>query len=127
MSADEVSLNEEQLAKDAREFGLQIAIAVQSEVEGEDSEERLQAMRSIFLQAIDHIEKRYGSEKAAMWQDEANRVIQERFAALSPPQAQGPEGHLQDHLGAEAPSEAGRGGVRGVVIRAGVRFWQRLT
>ena len=57
MSADEVSLNEEQLTKDAREFGLQIAISVQSEVEGEANEERLQAMRDIFLQAIDHIEK----------------------------------------------------------------------
>jgi len=84
MSTDEASLNEEQLAKDAREFGLQIAKAVQSEVEGEANEERLQAMRSIFLQAIDHIEKRYGAEKAAMWQDEANQVIQQRFAALRP-------------------------------------------
>ena len=86
MSTDEASLSEEQLAKDAREFGLQIAKAVQSEVEGEASQERLQAMRGIFLQAINHIEKQYGSEKAAMWQDEANRVIQQRFAALSPSQ-----------------------------------------
>ena len=86
MSADEASLNAEQLTRDAREFGLQIAKAVQSEVEGEASEERLQALRSVFLQAIDHIEKRYGSESAAMWQDEANRVIQQRFAALSPSQ-----------------------------------------
>ena len=86
MSTDEASLNEEQLARDAREFGLQIAKAVQSEVEGEASEERLQAMRSIFLQAIEHIEKRYGPEKAAMWQDEANQVIQQRFAALRPPE-----------------------------------------
>ena len=90
MSADKTSVNEEQLTKDAREFGLQIAKAVQSEVEGEAREERLQAFRSVFLQAIDHIEKRYGSEKAAMWQDEANRVIQERFAALSPSQDSSP-------------------------------------
>ena len=86
MSADEATLNEEQLTKDAREFGLQIAKAVQSEVEGEASEERLQAFQSVFLQAVDHIEKRYGSEKAAMWQDEANRTIQERFTALKPSQ-----------------------------------------
>jgi len=84
MSTDETSLSEEQLAKDAREFGLLIAEAVLNEIEGEGSEERLQAMQSTFLQAIDHVEKRYGAEKATMWQDEANRVIQQRFAALDP-------------------------------------------
>ncbi len=97
MSADEASLNEDQLAKDAREFGLQVAIAVQSEVEGEDSEERLQSMRSIFLQAIDHIEKQYGSEKAAMWQDEANRVLQQRFAALNQSQDSPPNRDTEKH------------------------------
>ena len=86
MNADEKSPKDEQLPRDAREFGLQIAKAVQIEVEGEASEERLQAIRSVFLQAIDHIEKQYGSESAAMWQDEANRVIQERFSALNPSQ-----------------------------------------
>ncbi len=48
MSADEVSTNEEQLAKDAREFGLQVATAVQNEIEGEGSEERLQDIRNVF-------------------------------------------------------------------------------
>jgi hypothetical protein len=86
MSTDELSLSGEQLAKDAREFGLLIAAAVLSEVEGEGSDERLQAMQSTFLQAIDHVEKRYGPEKAMMWQDEANRAIQQRFAALDPSQ-----------------------------------------
>ncbi len=86
MSADEVSTNEEQLAKDAREFGLQVATAVQNEIEGEGSEERLQDIRNVFLRAIDYIEKQHGPESASMWQYEANRAIQERFAALRPPQ-----------------------------------------
>jgi hypothetical protein len=86
MRADEVSPNEEHLANDAREFGLEVATAVQNEIEGAGSEERLQAIRTVFLQATDHIEKQYGLESAAMWQDEANRAIQERFATLRPPQ-----------------------------------------
>ena len=97
MSADEASLNAEQLTRDAREFGLQIAKAVQSEAEGEASKERLQAFRSVFLQAIDHIEKRYGSESAAMWQDEANRVIQQRFAVLNPSQDRPPNRDTEKH------------------------------
>ena len=86
MRADQVSPKVEHLANDAREFGLEVATAVQNEIEGADSEERLQAIRTVFLQAIDHIEKQYGPESAAMWQDEANRAIQERFAMLRPPQ-----------------------------------------
>ncbi len=97
MSVDEATLDAEQLTRDAREFGLRIAKAVQSEVEGEASEERLQAFRSVFLQAIDHIEKRYGSESAALWQDEANRVIQQRFAALNPPQDSPPNRDTETH------------------------------
>jgi hypothetical protein len=90
MRADQVSPNEEHLANDAREFGLEVATAVQNEIEGADSEERLQAIRTVFLQAIDHIEKQYGPESAAMWQDEANRAIQERFATLRPAQDRPP-------------------------------------
>ena len=97
MRADKKSPKEEQLTRDAREFGLQIGKAVQIEVEGEASEERLQAIRSVFLQAIDHIEKRYGSEKAAMWQDEANRVIQQRFGALNPSQDRPPNRDTEKH------------------------------
>ena len=97
MSTDEANLNEDQLAKDARAFGLLVAKAVQSEVEGEGSEERLQAMRDIFLKAIDHVEKQYGPEKAMMWQDEANRVIQQRFAALDPSQASPPNEAQSGH------------------------------
>ena len=90
MRADQVSPNEEHLANDAREFGLEVATAVQNEIEGASSEERLQAIRTVFIQAIDHIEKRYGPESAAMWQDEANRAIQERFATLRPAQDRPP-------------------------------------
>ena len=86
MSADETSLNEEQLSRDAREFGLQVAQAAQNEIEGEAGDLRLQTIRSVFSEAVDHIEKRYGPEIAAMWQNEANRVIQQRFAALAPSQ-----------------------------------------
>ncbi len=67
MRADEVSPNEEHLANDAREFVLQVAPAVQNENEGEDATERLQALRSVFMQATDHIEKQYGPEIAKMW------------------------------------------------------------
>lgn len=91
MSADEVSPDEEQLARDAREFGSLVAKAAQDEIEGEASEVRLQDIRNVFLRAIDHIERQHGPESASMWQDEANRVIQERFAALRPPQ-DGPPG-----------------------------------
>ena len=97
MNADEKSPKEEQLPRDAREFGLQIAKAVQIEVEGEASEERLQAIRSVFLQAIDHIEERHGPESAAMWQDEANRVIQQRFAALSSSQGSPLNREMEKH------------------------------
>jgi hypothetical protein len=86
MRADEVSPNEEHLANDAREFVLQVAPAVQNENEGEDATERLQALRSVFMQATDHIEKQYEPEIATMWQYEAYRAIQERFATLRPPQ-----------------------------------------
>lgn len=86
MRADEVSPNEEHLAYDAREFGLQVATAVQNENEGEDATECLQALRSGFMQATDHIEKQYGPEIATMWQYEAYRSIQEHFATLRPPQ-----------------------------------------
>ena len=85
MSADEVSPNEEQLAKDAREFGSLVAKAAQDEIEGEASELRLQDIRNVFLRAIDYIERQHGPESASMWQDEANRAIQERFATLRPP------------------------------------------
>jgi hypothetical protein len=86
MSADEASPNEEQLARDAREFGSLVAKAAQDEIEGAASEVRLQDIRNIFLRAIDYIERQHGPESASMWQDEANRAIQERFAALKPPQ-----------------------------------------
>ncbi len=86
MSADEARSTEEQLARDAREFGSLVAKAAQDEIEGEASEVRLQDIRNVFLRAIDYIEKQHGPESASMWQDEANRVIQERFAALRPPQ-----------------------------------------
>jgi len=86
MSADEASSNEEQLARDAREFGSLVAKAAQDEIEGEASELRLQDIRNVFLRAIDYIERQHGPESATMWQDEANRAIQERFAALRPPQ-----------------------------------------
>jgi hypothetical protein len=86
MSADEASPNEEQLARDAREFGSLVAKAAQDEIEGEASEMRLQDIRNVFLRAIDYIERQHGPKSATMWQDEANRAIQERFAALRPPQ-----------------------------------------
>src|SRR5918993_1083468 len=78
--------DKEQLAKDAREFGSLVAKAAQDEIEDEASELRLQDIRNVFLRAIDYIEKQHGPESATMWQDEANRAIQERFAALRPPQ-----------------------------------------
>jgi len=90
MSGNEASPDEEQLAKDAREFGTLVAKAAQDEIEGEASEVRLQDIRNVFLRAIDYIEKQHGSESAAMWQDEANRMIQERFAALRPQQDSAP-------------------------------------
>ncbi len=97
MSADEVSSNKEQLARDAREFGSLVAKAAQDEIEGEASELRLQDIRNIFLRAIDYIEQQHGPESATMWQDEANRVIQERFAALRPLQDE----PLSTHAGGE--------------------------
>jgi hypothetical protein len=42
--------------------------------EGNASEERLQAVQGIFLQAVEHIEKQYGSDAAATWTDEANEA-----------------------------------------------------
>ena len=90
MSADEVSSNEEQLTRDAREFGSLVAKAAQDEIEGEASEVRLQDIRNVFLRAIDYIEKQHGSESAAIWQNEANRMIQQRFAALRLPQDSAP-------------------------------------
>ncbi len=86
MPADDVSPNEEHLPNNAREFGLQVATAVQNENKREDATECLQALRSVFMQATDHIEKQYGPEIATMWQYEAYRAIQERFATLRPPQ-----------------------------------------
>jgi hypothetical protein len=91
MSADEAVSNLEHLAKDAREFGLQVAKAVLSELEGDGNEERLQAIRSIFLQAIAYVEKQYGAERAMMWQDEANQAIQQQFGALKPSGDSSPE------------------------------------
>jgi hypothetical protein len=91
MSANEANPTEEQLARDAREFGSLVAKAAQDEIEGEASELRLQDIRNVFLRAIDYIEKQHGPESASMWQDEANRAIQERFDALRPPQ-DGPPG-----------------------------------
>jgi hypothetical protein len=52
MSADEASPNEEQLTKDAREFGSLVAKAAQDEIEGEASELRLQDIRNVFLRAM---------------------------------------------------------------------------
>ena len=86
MSANELRPNEEQLTSAAREFGSLVAKAAQDEIEGEASELRLQDIRNVFLRAIDYIEKQHVPESATMWQEEANRAIQERFAALRPPQ-----------------------------------------
>jgi hypothetical protein len=76
--------NGDRLTRDAREFGLLVAMAVQSEFEGDDREERLQAIRSAFLQAIDYIEKQYGFAIAAMWRDEgiSTPLLRVRFAEL---------------------------------------------
>ncbi len=48
MPADDVSPNEEHLPNNAREFGLQVATAVQNDNKREDATECLQALRSVF-------------------------------------------------------------------------------
>jgi hypothetical protein len=90
MSADKVRPERKHLTRDAREFGLVVADAVLSEFKSEANEERLQAIRHVLMQAVDHIEERYGPESAAMWLDEANRAIQHRIAELNPRQVGSP-------------------------------------
>ncbi len=90
MSADKVSPDREHLTRDAREFGLVVAKALLSEFEGETNEERLQAIRGVFMRAIEHIRERYGHESATMWLEEANQAIQQRIAAPNAPQDRPP-------------------------------------
>jgi hypothetical protein len=84
MNADKRAPDAGHLSRDAKEFGLVVAEAVMSEFKGEANEERLQAIRHVLMQAVDHIEAQHGPESAAMWLDEANEAIQQRIAELSP-------------------------------------------
>ena len=79
----DVSVNNERLSSDAEAFGIAVANAVQTELEAAASEERLQAIREVFMQAVEHIEKRYGLITATTWMEEANKAMRQRFAELN--------------------------------------------
>ena len=64
-------------------FGIEVANAVQAELAGEASEERLQAIREVFMQAADHIEKRFGLITGTKWMEQANQAMRQRMADLS--------------------------------------------
>jgi len=81
----------ERLSSDAAAFGIQVANAVQTELEAEASEERLQAIRDVFIQAVEHIEKRYGLITATTWMEEANQAMRQRFAQLNDTSGHDPE------------------------------------
>jgi len=76
-------VNNERLSSDAEAFGVAVANAVQTELEAAASEERLQAIREIFMQAVEHIERRYGLATATTWMEEANKAMRRRFAELN--------------------------------------------
>ena len=59
----------DQLARDASAFGIEFANAVQAELEGEASEESLEVIRKVFMQAADHVEKRFGLITGTKWMD----------------------------------------------------------
>jgi hypothetical protein len=91
MSADKRAPDAGHLSRDAKEFGLVVAEAVMSEFKSEANEERLQAIRHVLMQAVDHIEKQHGPESAVKWLDEANRSIQHRIAEINPRQVGSPD------------------------------------
>ena len=73
----------DQLSRDANAFGIEVANAVQAELEGEASEERLQVIRELFMQAAAHIEKRFGLITGTKWMEQANRAMRQRMSELS--------------------------------------------
>ena len=76
-------VNNERLSSDAEAFGVAVANAVQTELEAAANEERLQAIREVFMQAVEHIEKSYGLITATTWMEEANQAMRRRFAELN--------------------------------------------
>lgn len=84
-------VNYERLSSDAEAFGIAVANAVQTELEAEASEGRLQAIREVFIQAVEHIEKRYGPTTGTTWMEEANQAMRQRFAQLNDTPNRDPE------------------------------------
>ena len=56
---------------------------MQAELEGETREKRLEAIRKVFMQAADHIEKRFGLITGTKWMEQANLAMRQRMAELS--------------------------------------------
>jgi len=56
---------------------------LQAELDGEASEERLDAIRKVFMQAAGHIEKRFGLITGTKWMEQANLAMRQRMADLS--------------------------------------------
>ena len=79
----DASVNYERRSSDAEAFGIAVANAVQTELEAAASEERLQAIQEVFIQAVEHIEKRYGLITATTWMEEANKAMRRGFAELN--------------------------------------------
>jgi hypothetical protein len=73
----------DQLARDTSAFGTEVANAVQAELEGEASEERLDAIRKVFMQAADHIEKRFGFITGTKWMEQVDLAMRRRMAEPS--------------------------------------------
>lgn len=84
-------VNNERLSSDAEAFGIEVANAVQTELEAEASKERLQAIQEVFVQAVEHIEKRYGPITATTWMERANQAMRQRFAQLNDTSGRDPE------------------------------------
>lgn len=82
-ATSDAPVDQGRLSRDARAFGIEVANAVQAELEGEASEGRLQAIREVFMQAADHIEKRYGLIAGTKWMEQANQAMRQRMADLS--------------------------------------------
>ena len=90
-AAPDAPVNYERLSSDAAAFGIAVANAVQTELEAAAREERLQAIREVFIQAVEHIEKRYGPITATTWMEEANQAMKQRFAQLNDTSGHDPE------------------------------------
>jgi hypothetical protein len=81
-AANDPPVDRDQLSRDASAFGVEVANAVQAELEGEASEERLEAIREVFMQAADYIEKNFGLIAGTKWMEQANLAMRQRMADL---------------------------------------------